>query len=325
MSAAAADEGQRSRVTVCICTYRRPAGLRRLLQALAEQRFRHIPPPRVTVVVTDNEGSEQIKALCHSFRCEAFAALLYFHEPRRGISYARNTCFDHIPPATDFVAMIDDDEIPVQEWLEQLLLAQSKTTAEVVIGPTTPVFEPTTPLWVQQSGFFNKPREQNSLTDLQPDPVAATCNALVSAHSLTATGIRFHPDLALSGGEDALFFRELKLAGYRFTWARHAQVFETIPIHKARLGYMLREEFRRGNVRVFVDALITGKSGAPRRRVLKEYRRALKRIFSGSAGVLRTLPRWNACRGGMAMEASRVARGLGMLAGLTGIRSRHYR
>lgn len=323
MTVAAADEPQGSRVAVCICTYRRPQGLAHLLQALAEQRFTHVPPPRVTLVVTDNEGNEQVRALCDSSRREPFAALLYYHEPQRGISYARNACLDHVPHATDFIAMIDDDEIPAQDWLEQLLLAQARTGAEVVIGPATPVFEPDTPQWIQQSGFFDKPREQSSLADLQSDPAAATCNALVAAGSLAATGIRFHPDLALSGGEDALFFRELKLAGYRFTWARHAQVFEAVPAQKARIGYMLREEFRRGNVRVFVEDLISSKSGGRRPGALRESRRALKRVFSGIAGLLGTLPRCN--RGRMAMAASRVARGLGMLAGLAGIRNRHYR
>jgi hypothetical protein len=221
--------------------------------------------------------------------------------------------------------MVDDDEIPVQDWLEQLLLAQNRSGADVIIGPATPTFEAATPNWVQQSGFFEKPREPTGLTDLQADPPAATCNALVSTRSLSATGIRFHPDLALSGGEDALFFRELKLAGYRFAWARHAQVFETIPGHKARLGYMLREEFRRGNVRVFVDRLISSKSGARPPGSLKQSRRALKHVFSGSAALLGSLPRWKMRRDRLAMAASRVARGLGMLVGLAGVRNRHYR
>ena len=70
-----------------------------------------------TLVVTDNEGNEQVRALCDSSRREPFAALLYYHEPQRGISYARNACLDHVPHATDFIAMIDDDEIPAQDWL----------------------------------------------------------------------------------------------------------------------------------------------------------------------------------------------------------------
>lgn len=324
MSAATAGAQQGCRVAVCICTYRRLQGLARLLQGLGEQRFRHVAPPQLTLIVTDNEGSEPVRALCEASRSPAFAGLVYVHEPRRGISFARNTCLDHVPPATDFVAMIDDDEIPAPHWLEQLLLAQHSSGADIVVGPVTPQFEPGTAPWVQQCGFFDKPRGQNSLVDLQTDPAAATCNALVSARSLAASGIRFHPELALSGGEDALFFRELRLAGYHSVWARHAQVFETIPAHKARVGYMLREEYRRGNVRVFVERLIAARSGTRPRGTLGESRRALKRVFSGLGAVLGALPGWKTQRGRMLMAASRAARGLGMLAGLAGIRNRHY-
>ena len=70
---------------------------------------------------------------CFAIR-EPFAALLYYHEPRRGISYARNTCLDHVPHATDFITIIDDDEIPAQDWLEQLLLAQAKAHEYGIVG-----------------------------------------------------------------------------------------------------------------------------------------------------------------------------------------------
>jgi glycosyltransferase involved in cell wall biosynthesis len=278
--------------------------------------------------VTDNEGSEQIKELCHDFGRGCFDSLLYVHEPRRGISHARNTCLDNIPDGTDFVAMIDDDEVPAQDWLEQLLVAQRESGADVVIGPTTPTFESQTPAWVALSGFFKKPRDQDSLVHLQADPAAATCNALVRSRPLATSGVRFHPRLALSGGEDALFFRELRHAGCTFAWSAHARVFETIPPQKARLAYMLREEFRRGNVRIFLNRFMEGRVRGPAGPVktarVREGRRAVKRILCGLGGVLGSLPRWSTRRDRMAMSAARIARGVGMLSGLLGIRNRHY-
>ena len=324
MNTVTAPHEQRCRVAVCICTYRRLQGLTRLLQALGEQRFRHLPPPRITVIVTDNEGSEQVRALCASAQGPAIAGLRYVHEPRRGISFARNSCLDQVPPASDFVAMIDDDETPVQDWLEQLLLAQHRSGADIVVGPVTPQFEAGTPAWVQACGFFDKPREQASLSDLQADAVAATCNVLLSARCLAGSRIRFHPDLALSGGEDALFFRELRLAGFRSAWARHARVFDSIPAHKARLGYMLREEYRRGNVRIFVERLMAARTGTRPPGRWRESRRAFKRIFSGIAAALGALPARTTRRQRVAMAASRAARGLGMLAALAGLKNRHY-
>jgi succinoglycan biosynthesis protein ExoM len=224
--------------------------------------------------------------------------------------------------------MIDDDEVPAQDWLEHLLVAQRESVADVIIGPTIPTFESQTPAWVARSGFFEKPRNQDSLVDLQPDPAAATCNALVRRRPLVASGVRFHPRLALSGGEDALFFRELRHAGCTFAWSAHARVFETVPPHKARLAYMLREEFRRGNVRIFLNRFMQrqARSVAGRRNAarVRESRRATKRILSGLGALLASLPHWSTRRDRMAMGAARIARGVGMLSGVIGIRNRHY-
>ena len=75
------------RVAVCICTYRRPEGLRALLAGLAARRFAG-PPPDVRLVVVDNAGDGETQAIVAELapdlavRCE--------HEAKRGISHARN-------------------------------------------------------------------------------------------------------------------------------------------------------------------------------------------------------------------------------------------
>ncbi len=329
MSPSSGDGWPGRRITVCICTYRRPEGLARLLRGLGEQRFSRIRQPVVTIVVTDNEGNPAVKSLCSAFQCDDIEALRYVHEPRRGISHARNTCLDHVPEETEFVALIDDDEVPAQDWLEQLLVAQQATHADIVIGPVTPAFEAAAPAWIRQSGFFDKPRRQDSLADLSPDPVSATCNALLRAAAVTAGGVRFHPRLALSGGEDVLFFRELRTAGRRFVWAREARVFETIPPEKAGLAYMLREEFRRGNAKVCVDRLMREKTPIGGRRAvanaLGDTKRAMKRVLGGAAGLIAGALHRKPDKARMAMNATRIARGMGMLSAVFGIRSEHYK
>ena len=316
-----------ARVAVCVCTYRRPEGLERVLHGLSGQRFDTVAPPVVSVIVTDNEGSTRVRELCSSIPRGCLDSVRYVHEPRRGISHARNTCLDNVPGRSDFIAMIDDDEVPAPDWLDALLDAQQRTGADVVIGPSLPVFAPGTPTWVAASGFFDKPRGQDRLVDLQADPPAATCNALIRGGALTGSGVRFHPRLALSGGEDALFFRELRRLGYSFAWSARARVHETVPPPKATLAYMLREEYRRGNVRVYLDRRVP-KHAPQRARAsgrLREARRAAKRIAAGLGGVLGSLPHWRRLRHRRAMDMARIARGVGMLAGLIGVRNEHYR
>src|SRR5690606_26232391 len=141
------------------------------------------------------------------------------------------------------------DEVPAADWLDQLLNAQARSGADVIVGPATPVFPPATPDWVKASRLFVKPENWASLRELDPDPPAATCNVLVSAALFGPSGVNFDPALALSGGEDKLLFQSLKLSGHTFAWAATAHVSEWIPAERANLSYMWRESYRRGCVK----------------------------------------------------------------------------
>jgi len=312
-------------VAVCICTFRRPAGLRRLLACLASQTFNDIAQPIITVIIADNEGSLENRRICGEFQESAFDSLTYVPERRRGISHARNACIDNLPEGTSFVAMVDDDEAPDPAWLNHLLLAQSRSGADVVVGPTLPEFEANTATWIQETGYFAKPQNPDSFEDLQLDPPAATCNVLVNAEIFSKLGLRFDPLLALSGGEDKLLFQDIKLRGYKFVWAARAKVTEWIPRDRATFAYMWREEFRRASVRHYVKSRL--KVSSPLKLLVlipKSLVRSVKNIAVGCYRVAAQLPRNSANRSKLALDALVIADGFGSIAGLLGLRSRHY-
>jgi hypothetical protein len=64
----------------------------------------------------------------------------------------------HIAPTCDFFAFIDDDEIPDPNWLEQLLLTQARTGADVVRGCVEPILPDGSPTWIKDGHFFGWPR-----------------------------------------------------------------------------------------------------------------------------------------------------------------------
>ena len=76
------------------------------------------PPTSVEVLVVENGPRTQLDtvlgSLTHSF------PICYLNEPRLGIPHARNAILEW---ATDFdyVAFIDDDEVPCREWLLRLV------------------------------------------------------------------------------------------------------------------------------------------------------------------------------------------------------------
>ena len=312
-------------VAVAICTFKRPAGLRRVLSCLASQTFSNVPPPQITVIVADNEGSLENRRICREFQESALESLTYVHEQQQGISYARNACIENLPDDTAFVAMVDDDESPDPEWLNHLLLAQSRSGADVVVGPTLPEFETGTATWIRETGYFSKPQNPETLEDLQADPPAATCNVLINAEIFSGLGLRFDPLLAFSGGEDKLLFQDIKLRGYKFVWAARAKVTEWIPRDRATFGYMWREEFRRASVKHYVKSRLKVSNRLELYTlVLKSLARAVKTISVGCYRVVTQILTNKANRSALALSALVIADGLGSIAGLLGLRSRHY-
>src|SRR5262245_8957617 len=77
-------------VAVCIATYRRPDGLRRLLRALEQLEFRESAPSSIHVIVVDNDavGAAGVQV------CEEMGNFRWMlealREERKGISFARN-------------------------------------------------------------------------------------------------------------------------------------------------------------------------------------------------------------------------------------------
>jgi glycosyltransferase involved in cell wall biosynthesis len=320
-------------VTVCACTCQRSAGLRALLGGLAAQRFGAIIRPRIDVLIVDNEGGAEAPAICAAARAATGLAVRYVHEPRRGIPYARNACLDQVAPDAEFFAMIDDDEVPEPDWLEQLLLAQARTGADVVRGAVVPVFPAEAPAWIRDGDFFGWPKQRragttSALVDGAELASASSNNVLVRCAPVRALDLRFDTTLAFTGGTDALFFRRMKLAGCRIVYAAGARVCETVPPQRATFRYLWRAHYKQGCNKVARKLRLERKgSGAPRfvRVALKRVPRECADIGAGAGAIARSVVTGHADMTRLSGGLLRIAQGLGGLAGLVGIRFAHYR
>ncbi|MGH6913566.1 MAG: glycosyltransferase family 2 protein, partial [Geminicoccales bacterium] len=239
------------RVTVCACTYRRPNGLAALLKGLGKQTFTSLTRPSVGIVIADNEGSDQAKEACDQFKRSCDIPIEYVHEARRGISHARNACLARLQDDCDFFAMIDDDEIPDPDWIEQLLLAQQGADADVVQGRVLPVLPDGAPNWIVAGRYFGwdplmdrvKGAQLNGYARLER---ARTNNVLVKYAVVRELGLRFDPRFALTGGEDIVFFQAINAAGRRIVHAPLACVREIVPPERTTLEYLCRMCYRLG-------------------------------------------------------------------------------
>jgi glycosyltransferase involved in cell wall biosynthesis len=321
-------------VTICACTYRRPEGLRALLDGVGAQAFRAIPAPRLSIVIADNEGSDAAREACDAFAQKSGMALRYVREPRRGIPFARNACLDQLPADSEWIAMIDDDEIPAPDWIEQLLLCQRRTEADVVQGRVVPRFPAAAPDWIRNGAFFGWPFSlfddaAPSLRDGADLNGAATNNVLVRRAALGHPPLRFDVRMPLAGWDDSLFFRTLAKRGARMVFADGARVEEIVPPERTRLRYLLRVAYRQGakkfGIKRMQDDALAARGVLRLRLRLRTALRGAAAIGRGAGRLVAALAAGPALRRRAAIALAHAASGVGMIASAAGARSQHYR
>lgn len=298
------------KVALCVCTYRRPAGLRRLLAAVAALRTDRAGALEVVVVDNDPDGSARV--VVDSVEGMRFV-VRYAHERRRGISHARNRAVAEAADA-DWIAFLDDDEEPEPEWLDELLRVQAAHAADVVAGPVPPRYEAPAPGWVLRGRFHEPPRRPTG----SPLPYADTGNVLVRASLFRDFPAPFAPSLALAGGEDTHFFLRVERAGHRIVWADAAVAWEWVPPSRVRLPWLLRRAFRRGNTWALLERELD-----PSWRVLAlRIARGAGRIVRGAVLLPPSLLRG---RHAVVETLRGMCFGAGSLAGVAGYRYDEYR
>jgi len=229
------------RITVCICTYKRPAFLARLLEKLLAQRTDSTFS--VSVVVVDNDSRESGREAIWKVQENATYALDYMVEPERSISLARNRS---VANATgNIIAFIDDDEFPEDDWLLRSYRVLRDSGATGVLGPVRPDFGPSAPRWLIKSGICER-REFSTGTVLTDARYTRTGNALVWKSLFADAKDRFDPVFGRAGGGDALFFKRMMAKGHVFVWCNEAVVYETVTPDRYKKSYYVRRAFTRG-------------------------------------------------------------------------------
>jgi succinoglycan biosynthesis protein ExoM len=275
-------------VAICICTFKRRDLLAKLLQGVSELTFSKVSAPEITIVVVDNDAAGSAEDIC--LAAPQRWPIKYVVEPRRNMASIRNRAVLE-SGSPDFVALLDDDEVPTPQWLDELLATRARFQADVVSGPVTPVFSPDTPKWITSGGFFDRPRfETGHVMDK-----CSTNNVLVR-REVFARARHFEETMQLTGVEDTHFFMRVKQAGYKIVWANEALVFESIPSARANLPWILARGYRLGNTWVLCELSLDKRLRTRVIRALKAgawIARGLATVaispFTGKAGAVRGL------------------------------------
>jgi len=224
---------RKAHITVCLCTYQRPALLKQLLEGIARQETDRLFSFSISIV--DNDPGQSARPVVEDFLRGHRIEILYAHESDRNLASLRNLSVKSA--RGEYVAFIDDDECPEDRWLALHLAAVRLYEASGSLGPILPNFAALPPGWIVKGRFCERPRMKTG--SLLSWGQTRTGNALLKREIFLDPGNSFNPKYRL-GGEDDDLFRRLIRKGHRFVWCDEAAVRETIPAERLALSYFTK-------------------------------------------------------------------------------------
>jgi succinoglycan biosynthesis protein ExoM len=301
-------------VCVAIPTYRRVERLKSLLDALLLQDLPEDAVVHVAVFDNDPEGSARTVVLARS---EGYRFPLHYRlVPEAGLAEVRNAALAFGSRLAQFIAMIDDDEIPEPQWLRELLRVCDGSGSDAVVGPVPRQFPTGAPQWLRAGKFFDDipARADGSFVS-----DGHTGNCLLRVASLSRMKMSFDVSMNFAGGEDVLFFRELVARGGRIAYAACARAIELIDAGRLTPSHVMLRNLRTGNTLAHCDRKLHRQFVPLSVRLVKGFGRL-------TLGALELLPRTvlHGFRGTMTALCA-FLRGCGMILGVAGVRVLEYR
>jgi len=240
-------------ICICICTHSRYDLLGRLLEALEKvDTGGELEGVNVEILFVDNSSCPKTKEKIQSIAPRFPISLRYVAEPERGISQARNRAVQEaLASGADFIAFIDDDDLPTSNWLLELFSEQRRTDAHIVFGCW--IMSSDMPGWVKKSGIFKTKKRGGGGKEKQGSSklpyMASTCNVLIGREVFERSNFRefvFDPRLSYSGGEDKDFFIRALQNGANITTAPNSIVIRNHDSKRYSVAGLLRRGFKNG-------------------------------------------------------------------------------
>lgn len=238
---------QNDHIVVCICTYNRFDMLSKLLYELNKQITDDLFT--YSVVVVDNDANRSAENVVENIVNKVEYSISYCHEPVQNIALARNKTIENA--TGDFLAFIDDDEFPPDNWLLTSYTTLKHFDVDGVLGPVKPFFENKPPNWIIKGKYYEKLPPIGTGEKLHWQDTR-TSNVLMKRNVFDAAENRFREEFG-RGGEDRDFFRRMISKGYVFIWSAEAFVFETIPPVRFTRSFMVRRAILRGRLSLHHD------------------------------------------------------------------------
>jgi GT2 family glycosyltransferase len=207
-----------------------------------------------SIVVVDNDAEQSARSAVRERAVSSSVDVVYAREDEPNISRARNKAV--ASARGEYIAFIDDDEVPGSSWLLNLYETCQKFSADGVLGPVLAYYEKAPPDWLVKSGLCFRGRFPTG-TRLNSAKYLRTGNILLQRKLFDGLETPFDPRLGRSGGEDTDFLGRMLKAGRSFVWCEEAPVYEIVPVERQTLNYHLRRALIRGVTKADEEAFFS--------------------------------------------------------------------
>lgn len=294
-------------IVVAMATFRRPDCLARILPELVRQVSAY--PGVASVLVVDNDPDAGARAQVAEW---ADQGVRYVSELTPGIAAARNRALAEAGTA-ELLLFIDDDGLPLDGWVANLVARWLQWRCAGVSGPVIPTPEGGEPdAWVVSCGVLDRVKLPTG-TKVRG---AGTGNLLLCLPQLRELRLCFDENFGLTGGSDTMLTHDLIRRGGVIRWCDEAEVYDFLTVDRLTRPWVLRRCRRTGNdwSRVALALAPSPLRKAAERMDLTA--RGLLRIAQGLARQLVGLVRGRIAD--RARGACAVATGLGVISGAVG-------
>ena len=238
-----------------LTTGARSGPLRTCVDAIS--RLRPAAGVELSLLLVQN-GAEATTRELTSFLTVATPTTHVALEPQVGIPFARNRAIaEAIARSADYLAFIDDDAAPDEDWLIQAIKVLRATKAEAVTGPQFPVFPRHTPHRLLNAAVYRAARHDSE----RPCTWAASNNVIFSIDFVKKHGLTFNETFT-TGGSDKEYFKRFSRVGGIIRWAPRAIVREPVTSERLNLRWAVRRSWRLGTGGYRIEVATTSRPKA---------------------------------------------------------------
>lgn len=244
------------RLTVAICTYKRPLLLKAAMKSLAEIEK---PAAPWELLIVDNDPEQPVGHIVELF--EGHLPVRYVLEEQSGTSHARNRAIDEA--RAPIVLFTDDDATFDRDWLVQMAEAiERHPDFEFWGGRITPTWPGDKPAWfdlrrcplLADTIVRYEAGEVSRQWDPHGDLPFYTCNLALRVDAAKKAGMfdttLGHRGERRWGAEDVWMIKSIVRGGGRGWYAAQANVYHPVPSERLTKSYARQYAWRQGAVSV---------------------------------------------------------------------------